>query len=115
MEVIKVPVFYETGNCIYYYTIIKKIYTEIHLKTVGEEADNILPCEKTQIIQASLGLKSLLLKAGSKSHNTTAHSLMHGLLATTCKAFGMQQPPLCNPNCFYFGARVFVFNKELMA
>lgn len=45
-----------------------------------------------QIIQANLSLKSLLLKAGSKSHDTTAHSLMHGLLAPTCKVFGMQQP-----------------------
>lgn len=54
----------------------------------------------TQIIQANLSLKSLLLKPGSKSHNTTAHSLMHGLLATTCKAFGMQQQLQCNTHNF---------------
>ena len=49
-----------------------------------------------QFIQATLSLKSLLLKPGSKSYNTTAQSLMHGLLATTCEAFGMQQLLQCN-------------------
>lgn len=46
---------------------------------------------KTQIIQANLSLKHLLLKAASKRH-----SLMHGLLTTTCKAFGMQPLQQCD-------------------
>lgn len=60
---------------------------------------------KTQIIQATL-------KAGSKSHNTIAHSLMHALLATTCNAFGMQLLLHCNTHSCDFEAEAFVFDKK---